>query len=385
MQVFNLYFKVLRKYLGMIFMYIGIFSGLLVGILVPQMTKDGGNSFEKFENDFVVFDYDNSSLSVALTEYLSEKHNLKAGFEDSKEKIQDELYEQSVHSVIRFEAGFQDAFVDSDTSKYPEVYAIPGSKFEMLFEQDVNAFLSVVKTYTATGFEIEEAIEKTIEATNETVEVEMIDAEASEGEGPLHYFFKYLCWIFIAACVSSVTIALLSLNKKGLRERIECSSYKFSRMNMEIIAGVVVTGLAICAIFALIACISFPSEMFTIKGILYVINSVCFMAVALAITFLVSKLTDNPQVISLMSNVISLGMAFLCGVFVPLELLSKPVIRIAHCLPAYWNVRAISVVDSFKSEDLPKFMLYCGIQILFAAFISATGIIVASKKRQKTA
>ena len=52
MKVFNLYLKVLRRYIGQIFMYVGIFAGILVGVIIPQNVKNDGNSFIESKNDF---------------------------------------------------------------------------------------------------------------------------------------------------------------------------------------------------------------------------------------------------------------------------------------------------------------------------------------------
>lgn len=382
MKVFNLYFKVLRKYIGQIFMYVGIFAGVLVGVIIPQNVNNDENSFVKSKNDFAVFDYDNSELSTALTDYLSEKHDLKVIKDDSGETIQDELYAMEVHNVIRFEEGFEEAYINGDESLYPEVYAIPNTIVDVLFEQDVNGFLSIVKTYINAGFDMDEAITKTLEASDKQVEVDMIEESETSQPGALHYFFKYLSWVFIASFVSAITTVLISLNKKNVRERIECSPYKFIRMNGEILLGVVVTGFAVCMLFVIIASSLFAEEMFSLSGLLYVLNAFCIMSVALAITFLISKLTANLQVISLLSNVIGLGMAFLCGVFVPMEFLSGTVIKIAHFLPAYWNVKAIEIIDSFSSGDLQTLLSYMGIQILFAVAICCAALVVAGRKRQ---
>jgi len=141
----------------------------------------------------------------------------------------------------------------------------------------------------------------------------------------------------------------------------------------------------ICGICGIVSTIMFPEDMLTVNGILYILNSVCIMAVALAITYLVSKVTTNEQVISLLSNVVGLGMAFLCGVFVPIEYLSDGVIKIAHFLPAYWNVRAIGIIDSFTSDKLGTLLSYMGIQLLFAVAITCVALIIARRKRVSNA
>ena len=105
------------------------------------------------------------------------------------------------------------------------------------------------------------------------------------------------------------------------------------------------------------------------------------MAVALSITFLISKLTNQIQVISLMANAFGLGMAFLGGVFVPLEFLSDTVIKIAHFLPTYWNVRTIELIERYQPKKIGTIFIYMGIQLLFAVAILCIGMVLAKRKR----
>lgn len=381
MQVYKLYFKVLRRYLGQMLMYVGIFMGVFMGAILPQVTKNETEEYTQAKSDFAVFDYDNSELSRAVIAYLEGVHNLETIEADEKEVIQDELYAMNVHCVIRINEGFEEAFEEGNPGELLEVFAIPDTVKAVLFEQNLNSYLSVVNTYVIAGFPVEEACEKAIAAVENGVEVGLVDETVSEPLGLRHYFFKYLSWIFVCMCVNGVTAALIAMDKKGVRDRIECSAYKFVRMNMEIVLGVLVTGLAICGITIVIAFSTMPREMLHADTVWYVLNAFCIMLVALAITFLISKVTDKPQVISLMSNIIGLGMAFMCGIFVPMEYLSDTVITIAHFLPAYWNVRAIQVIDKLTPQDMGTLAGYMGIQVLFAVAILCVGLVVARKKR----
>ncbi|MBE5939701.1 MAG: ABC transporter permease [Lachnospiraceae bacterium] len=380
MQVFKLYFKVLRKYIGTMIMYVGIFIGITLGVIVPQAVRNQEKNYTDEKCDFAVFDYDESILSKALTAYLETTHNLKVIKNDNKETIQDELYIMNIHSVIRINEGFEEAFKTGKVEEFLETYVIPGTITATLFEQNLNSYLSVVNTYIAAGFSVDEATKKADEVAKTSTEIIEND-EKAKAESALSIYFKYASWVFIAMCVSGITVVLIALNKKELRNRIECSAYKFVKMNMEIVLGVVVTGVIICAVFVVAALIVFPEQMLEPKAVLYVLNALCIMAVALAITFFISKVTDKVPVISLMSNVIGLGMAFLCGVFVPMEFLSDTVIKVARFMPVYWNIKALQIIDGIQEGSVGTIFSYMGIQILFAVAILCIGMIIARRKR----
>ncbi len=379
MQVFKLYFKVLRKYIGSIFMYAGIFLGLVVGVIVPQVTKNNSEEYTQKKAKFAVFDYDESQLSKNIVAYLKENHSFKTIQDDETETIQDELYNMNIDCVIRFRDGFEEAFLAGDVKEALEIYEIPNTNGAVLLKQNLNSFLSTVDTYVGAGFNVDEACEKTLEVSEAKVDVEFKNGNDSGIKG-VQYYYSYLAWVFIAMCVESLAAVLLSLGKKEVKNRIECSPYKFVRMNLETVLGVMVTGFVICVVCVIVSFIAFPNDMLTGTGVLYIMNAFCMMAVALSLTFVISKLTANRQVISLLTNVLGLGMAFLCGVFVPLEVLSDTVIKIAHFLPVYWNVKAVNLIAAYDSSDLTTLLSCMGIQLLFAVAIICVGMVVARRK-----
>ena len=159
MQVFKLYFKILRNYLGSIFMYIGIFLGILLGV-IPQMAQSAKESYEQSRCNFAVFDYDDSELSNAIIQYLQTIHDLKKIADDEKETIQDELYEGTVHCVIRVKEGFEQAFEEGKGTEFLELFSIPNTLNSVLFEENLQNYLKVVNTYQKVGFDMEEAVIK---------------------------------------------------------------------------------------------------------------------------------------------------------------------------------------------------------------------------------
>jgi len=381
MQVFKLYWKVLKKYLGFIFMYVGIFSGMLMGFIIPAQSGDTEAQFENAQSKFAVFDYDNSELSKGLTSALEEKHIKVEIADDKMETMQDELYGRNVSCVVIIEEGFEDAVKSGEAKEYLTVYEVNGSISSMLLKQDVTGTLTMVDTYLAADYSVKEALEATLDNQKLEVKVSLPDGNNAATHTPESIFFTYIAWIFVAMIITGITPILLAINKKVLRERVYCSSYRFSKMNMEVLLGVIITGVVICVAFFLFALVLFPEAIVSIKGVLYGINMLVYMLVALAITYTVSNCTDNPQVVSIIANVVSLGMAFLSGIFVPMELLSDTVIKIAHFLPAYWYERAVRTIENFAQKDLVNVFMYMGIEILFALAIVIVGLAISRKKQ----
>ena len=77
---------------------------------------------------------------------------------------------------------------------------------------------------------------------------------------------------------------------------------------------------------------------------------------------------------NMIANTISLGMAFLCGIFVPEEFLGDNIIKISHFLPAYWYTQAVKNIDFHLQKSLPDIFMCMGIQLLFALAIAIIAI-----------
>ena len=98
-------------------------------------------------------------------------------------------------------------------------------------------------------------------------------------------------------------------------------------------------------ILGLIIC---GSELISIRGLLFMINSFIYTIICLLISFIISNLLTNKDAISGIVNVLAVGSSFLCGVFVPAEWLSSGVLKVAHIFPTYYYVNANNVISELE-------------------------------------
>lgn len=384
MQVFKVYFKVLKGYLGQWALYIGIFSIILFGFIVPNSVKEQ-ISFSDKKCNFAVFDYDNSQVSKDIVAYMSKKHELKSIENDSIEVMQDELFNRNVDCIVKIKKDFGENFKSnqSNLEDYIEIIAIPNTYTSQLFEQDYNRFVKYAKSYAVSGIDISSAMEKAAKTANTELSTKIVEKENNINYNAVYYFFNYMSWIIVIMCVITIGRVLVIFQKKDLRSRIACSAYSFARISKETLMGVVCSGFVIIFIFFILAVFAFKTEILSMQWLLYMTNAISYMFVALAITYLVSQLIKNDSTMNMIGNTVSLGMSFLCGVFVPMEFLSDTVIKIAHFLPTYWYQLALIHIQKHGTENIGKPFSYMGIQILFALALVTVGIIVSRRNQSK--
>ena len=126
--------------------------------------------------------------------------------------------------------------------------------------------------------------------------------------------------------------------------------------------------------------------MFSINGLLYILNSFVFTICALTLSFLIGNLVNNKNAINGIINVVALGSSFLCGAFVGMEYLPDSVLKMAHIFPSYWYIKTnetIKVLETINFETIKPIFINIGVILLFSViFVLITNII--SKKKITT-
>ncbi|MFR3322089.1 MAG: hypothetical protein ACLTSZ_14295 [Lachnospiraceae bacterium] len=80
---------------------------------------------------------------------------------------------------------------------------------------------------------------------------------------------------------------------------------------------------------------------------IYMLNSFSCMLVALALGYFTGMISENAVALNGINNVLSLGLCFLGGVFVPLEMLGNGIVSIAQFLPTYWYSRINGILRDY--------------------------------------
>lgn len=380
MTVYKVFFRILYKQKMQVLMYLGIFFGIAV-IMSSQGEETQTGMFQAQSQKIAVFDEDDSELSRGMAEYLAEG-NERVELEDEAETIQDELYNRNIHCVIRIPKGYGESVVNGDVRK-PQITTIPGTLSEQFFINKVSRYSSVAGAYRAGGLDARQIAEKTAAICKEKVSVSLSEGGREEQHGYMYYFFAYFPYIFISISVVGIGSILVVFHKKEVRERNICSCYPLLRTNLELYSGMVIAEIVFCLCYVLVVFLGMKcdTKLFGFQGMLYCLNMLCFMVVTLGIVFLVGQVVKRSTVLSMVSNIVSLGMSFLCGIFVPLEYLGEGLVRAAHFLPAYWYITSADMIDHYAAgQELGGLFRGMGIQLLFGAAFVCVGLAYSKAK-----
>lgn len=220
MQVFKSFFKVLRKYIGQMIMYVGILCGVMI-VFINVGNTDPQNYYKDKTIKYAVSDEDGSEMSRKLMAYLSDTQQLVDGVDMDERGIQDALYNRAVDCVIRIPDGFGDAWANDTADGMLEITTIPRSQASMLFEARLDSYMNMVSLYKRAGDDVNDADKRARMALEQKAEVDMAEGKTS-GHSMLYNFYNYLGWVMICVMIIGVAPVLQVYNRKKLRARIEC-------------------------------------------------------------------------------------------------------------------------------------------------------------------
>lgn len=386
MPVFKCFWKIINQHkLGM-FLYIGIFMAITLIYTTLGGDSETQATFNATSINLAIIDRDESTISEGLTGYLGDLHQL-VDLDDNERSLQDALFFREVEYILIIPAGFGEDFQANKEGTTLENIKVPNSTSGMYVDSQIDNYLVTLQAYLHVGFDVDSAIESTVQDLDNqvTVEVNMAETEVSAASP---YYFQYLPYIFTSITIVMLGPIFIAFNRGDIARRMECSSLTFKEKNLQIALGCVISSLAIWLVFMIVPFILYREEMNSSIGTLRIINSFAFLVVSVGIALLLGQVMKNNNVLSAASNVIGLGMSFLTGVFVPQEFLSSGVLAIARFLPAYWYVRSndmLTTVSVVNDENMRLFFEGIGIQAAFAVILFIAVLVVSHRKKLKPA
>lgn len=388
MQILSTFMKVAKKRLPAIMTYVIIFVTIM--LLMSNLAEPIAGSFETTHLDVVILDEDNSPESAALTEYIGKLHNIVALPDYDVETLQDNLYYQQIDYVLTINSGYGEKLSAGETDGLFKNATDPQSYTVEYISTQLEQYVRNVKMYIDGGFTADEAIAKVAENADSSVDVTISDEKTETGtvDRMVYSYFLYLAYIVPGVLISCLTPVIITLNKKEVCNRTICSPLKQSRISLQISLGTVILCLALWALLVVIAFIQCGSALLTANALYILLNSFLFLLVSAGIAAAVSSFfTNNTFIIDMISNVVVLGMSFLCGVFVPQSLLGDSVLAVSKFLPAYWYVRAIDMLGGMNGAvyDENEMWLCFGIQFLFAIALFAVAFLAGRVRKKQTA
>lgn len=373
MQVFKAFFKIARKRIKAIAMYLVIYMFIIIAFaLTGNQTME--DNFKSTSLRVCIQDEDHSKASRALCDYLGELHEVMNDV-PGKDEIADMLYYRYLDYVLIIPEGFEENLTAGKTEDLLRNLAIPGSNVGVFVSNQVSQYTRSVQLYLAGGYSLEDALSRTDENVKTLPEVRIYLPKVGETSENLKVFqfYQYLPYIFILILFVGMAPIITTQNEKDRKARTLCSSLPVTQRALELTVASALFALITWICFILLAIVFFREGVFTSNALLAMGNSFVFMIFTTLLTLLISQFSPGENVVNIAANIIGLGSSFLSGVFVPQSLLSEQVLAVAKFLPTYWYVCNNDMLSGMSDEpfDIGYYFQCIGIQLLFAVAVFA--------------
>lgn len=371
MQVFKAFLKILKSKFPAAVIYIVLF--FLVGMMMTR-TEASESAWEKTQLKMVVEDLDDTDESRALAEILG-KGNVIIPPLASEDDLTDALYYTTVDYAVTIPKGFAERLSAGETDGLLETRSIHESYATANVRMLINKFVTAYGAYRQLGESSPRAADLTVIMFTDDADVEMIQKEEKSPNEMLLIFFRYMPYILLCVILNMLCPALIVMSRKDIRFRTDCSGIRPSSYTMQIFASSALYVGMIWLVFV-VAGGAINGVMYSGRLWLVVLNSLVFALFSGVLALFISEFAPSETVVNLMTQLCSLGMCFLCGVFVDQALLGNGVLSVAQFLPAYWYVRLVRMVNGDIPFNAGEAGLALGIQAGFILVLILLSVLV---------
>lgn len=366
MRVFKGYMILMKRNLGLILLYFGVFVGITV-LIQSSVTKSDETAFSLSSMKITVIDRDGGELAKGLEKYLDVNNEL-VEYQDNKDMLRDALYYRKTEFILYVPDQFEKLCLKGNEKI--GITSVPGSYTESYVSYQVDSYLNQVKIYEESGYSMADAINKTIELQD--IQPDVAIQEGSNAEfADYMYAFRYFPYLFLATLCCAIGMLLVIFRKEDVKERIACSPVSSARKTGEMVLALGVISVGLWLISLLIPVFQSSGAVLQNTHLCYLIaNSFLLLLSCMGIAIITGTLVKNAELVTNVATTVSLGISFLCGVFVPLDIMGSNVKKVVQVLPVYWYETVNDLLGNYQVlTDSVKMTIYKGfiVQLVFAA------------------
>ena len=380
MTVFKTFFRIVNKLKPTIILYTAL---LIIFGAVNMKTSDNNINFVNSKPDILIINQDvNKGLTKNLIDYMKKNSNI-VKVENNEEKINDSLFYREVSYVIYIPKDYRKNVL---LGKNPKLDIKKTDEYDAhLSEMMLKRYIKLQNIYNEEAGSEDELITLINDNINDDVNVKITSKVDTSKTYNIAYYFNFASYSILAIIIYIICLVLCSFKEESISKRINISSINYKSHNNKILLASIVFSSIVWLLFVIIGVIVVGDIMFSIRGLISIINSFIFTFCALTLSILISSLTNNKNAISGIVNVIALGSAFLCGAFVPAEYLPSSVLNFAHILPAYYYINSndlLKNIDVINISSMQPIIINTIIIIMFSILFIILNNVVTRKKRK---
>ncbi len=378
MIVFKAFLSVLKKCKGPII----IFTIMLVLFGALNFSNNSNSlDFTSVKPDVVIVNEDvEDGITKSFIDYIEQRSEI---VDISNDEISDALFYRNVNYVIYIPKGFRDDVING---KEPNVLVkSTGDYNASLANMMVNRYMKVLNLYNYYVEDEEELISLIKGTLEKEVEVQVTSKLDTYNLSKMSTYFNFMNYSILAGLVYVISLVLSSFYNDKIRKRTVVSSIRYKSFNRYLLLSNGLFAFVLWALYIILSVILLGDIVFSLHGLICIVNSLIFTLVSLVIALLIGNLINNKNAINGIVNVVALGSSFICGAFVPVEFMPDFVVNLGKVLPSYYFINTNNIIKSLEEINLnslkPVFINFGIMFVFIVLFVILINVISKSKRK----
>lgn len=385
MQVFRLYFKLLKSVSPALIIYGIVFAALIFMLTSnqPQVT----NNYEDTKIKTALVNYNEDNILVQdFIDYLGQ-FCVFYDLGDKEEDLADALFFRKVTYIITIPYQFGEDFIQGKEVSI-EKKTVPDGIYSTSVDHAINNYLNTANIYLKTVPNITES--QLVVSVRQDLNVQsnvVIETkkEKNDNNNFYNYYYNASAYIMLSCCLLGVGLIMLSFHNIDLRRRNMVTPMTIKNLNLQLFCGNLIFVLGCDIFFILFGMFINKEKTIESNDLLFWLNLIIFSISALSISYLAATIIKKKAINEALSYVLPLGLSFISGAFIPQIFLGDFVLKLASFSPVYWFIKGndkIAFLSNFDWINVKELYYYMSIQLGFAIALFALSLVISKNRMQ---
>lgn len=391
MIVFKTFWRIMKRYWWIVFIYVAILTSLSVINLKTAPVTD----FVDTKPEITIVNQDPSDLATKpftknFLNYLSKNTKII----DLKEsETTDALFYQKISMILYLPEDLESKIISGQ--KITLDYRTSGNYTAELSKNLIKRYFELQRTEILESKNsskeqsniLSEDSEKIISSLNQRLDqspnVRLVSKNATN-LSKIAAFFNFASYTIMAIILYVTCFINASFNKSPVKKRTMVSSLHLKKYSFSLLLA---NSIFAFSVFVLLTTLSFfvlGDIVLTPFFIFEILNILLYTLAALTLAELVSTFNLPRDAVSGVVNLLSLAPAFLSGAFVPTYFLPNFVLTIAHIFPTYWFIDTNNKITTMTEFNFSSFLTVLPnllVLVLFSIIFIVANLVLSKKKR----
>ena len=396
MSTLKCFFKNILSMRWIIITYVIIYIVISI-IVASSMTTSDKPQYAPRVLKLGYVDRDDTAMSRNLLDFLGQHTDLRP-FADDLDKQKEAVYLWEVSSVVTIPEGWQDSVLRHEPleidllhdPRYDDTGTIPtilerysfyvGALAEDRLREADTAAGGSGKLDTAT---VQALLEPDGEfftslraALDVDTEVKMLSTDVGGVSGNQAWFdafFPPLAYVLMAAILSSLTLVIHDFQTPRVLRRRRMSCHRPYYEQAWLLLGQLIVGIGIAVLIIGANILIRVNSLAQVNISRHLLATLLLILSMVALSNLIVQTGATRNMLSGISTILSLGLGFISGVFVPAKFLPEGVLSFAKIFPTYHYVATVGG----QSQNIGDYLGHFLIMLLMTAVYTAATVVLA--------